>query len=119
MQATRHALGALLLEQGHVAEAEQVYRADLGLDNTLLRGLPHRNNLPRLHGYVECLTLQGKHAEAATAQAQLNLAQAHADVEAGRHARVDLLLLPDPSFPLFISNQDNFLSRLHYLGDFW
>jgi tetratricopeptide (TPR) repeat protein len=32
MQPTRHALGALLLEQGHVEEAEAVYRADLGLD---------------------------------------------------------------------------------------
>ena len=35
MQPTRHALGALLLEQGHVEEAEAVYRADLGLDDTL------------------------------------------------------------------------------------
>jgi tetratricopeptide (TPR) repeat protein len=67
MQPTRHALGALLLEQGHVEEAEQVYRADLGLDDTLSRGLQHRNNLWSLHGYVECLTLQGKHAEAAAA----------------------------------------------------
>ena len=32
MQPTRHALGALLLEQGHLAEAEAVYRADLGFD---------------------------------------------------------------------------------------
>ena len=30
MQPTRHALGALLLEQGRVEEAEAVYRADLG-----------------------------------------------------------------------------------------
>ncbi len=30
MQPTRHALGALLLEQGQVEEAEAVYRADLG-----------------------------------------------------------------------------------------
>ena len=37
MQPTRHALGALLLEQGRVAEAEAVYRADLGLDGTLSR----------------------------------------------------------------------------------
>jgi tetratricopeptide (TPR) repeat protein len=35
MQPTRHALGALLLEQGHLEEAEAVYRADLGLDHTL------------------------------------------------------------------------------------
>jgi len=41
MQPTRHALGALLLEQGHIAEAEQIYRADLGLDNTLSRASRH------------------------------------------------------------------------------
>ena len=34
MQPTRHALGALLFEQGHVAEAEAVYREDLGLGGT-------------------------------------------------------------------------------------
>jgi hypothetical protein len=33
-----------------------------------------------LHGYVECLTRQGKHAKAAAAQASLNVAMAHADV---------------------------------------
>ena len=80
MQPTRHALGALLLEQGHVEEAEQVYRADLGLDNTLSRGLQHPLNLWSLHGYVEWLIRQNKHAEAAAAQARLNLAMAHADV---------------------------------------
>ena len=36
---TRHALGALLLEQGRVEEAEAVYRADLGLDGTLRASL--------------------------------------------------------------------------------
>ena len=76
----RHALGALLLEQGHVEEAEQVYRADLGLDDTLSRALQHPLNLWSLHGYVEWLIRQNKHAEAAAAQARLNLAMAHADV---------------------------------------
>src|SRR5207248_1317327 len=37
MQPTRHALGALLLEQGRIAEAEAAYRADLGLDGILSR----------------------------------------------------------------------------------
>ncbi|GAA3309577.1 hypothetical protein GCM10020295_74580 [Streptomyces cinereospinus] len=37
MQPTRHAYGALLLEQGRLTEAEAVYRADLGLDATLPR----------------------------------------------------------------------------------
>src|SRR4029434_2161674 len=32
---TRHAAGAILLEQGRVAEAETVYRSDLGLDGKL------------------------------------------------------------------------------------
>jgi len=41
MQPTRHAYGALLLEQGLVAEAEAVYRADLGLDDTLPRPPAH------------------------------------------------------------------------------
>jgi hypothetical protein len=37
MQPTRHAHGALLLEQGHTREAADVYAADLGLDPTLNR----------------------------------------------------------------------------------
>src|SRR5258705_847444 len=41
MQPTRHAYGALLLEQGHVEEAAQVYAADLGLDPTLARPAQH------------------------------------------------------------------------------
>ena len=80
MQPARHALGALLLEQGHVEEAEQVYRADLGLDNTLSRASQHPENVWSLHGYVECLTRQGKDREAAAMQARLNLALARADV---------------------------------------
>jgi hypothetical protein len=34
-----------------------------------------------LHGYVECLHRQNKHAEAAAMEARLNLAKARADVE--------------------------------------
>ncbi|KAL5364441.1 tannase and feruloyl esterase-domain-containing protein [Aspergillus floccosus] len=45
MQPTRHAYGALLLEQGRVEEAAAVYRADLGLDATLPRPLQHPNNV--------------------------------------------------------------------------
>ena len=51
----RHALGALLLEQGHYEEAEEVYRADLGLDDTVPRCRQHKNNVWALHGIVECL----------------------------------------------------------------
>ena len=50
MQPTRHALGALLLEQGKADEAEAVYRADLGLDDTLSRACQHPANVWSLHG---------------------------------------------------------------------
>jgi tetratricopeptide (TPR) repeat protein len=54
MMPPRHALGALLLEQGHVADAASVYRADLGLDDTLVRPSQHPNNIWSLLGYAEC-----------------------------------------------------------------
>ena len=81
MQPARHALGALLLEQGRVEEAAQVYRADLGLDKTLSRASQHPENVWSLHGYVECLHRLGQHAEATAMQARLDLAVARADVE--------------------------------------
>lgn len=80
MQPTRHALGALLLEQGHVEEAEAIYRADLGLDDTLARACQHPENVWSLHGYHECLTHLGKHAEARIIKQRLDLAAARADV---------------------------------------
>lgn len=54
MMPPRHALGALLLEQGHVDEAASIYRADLGLDDTLVRPSQHQNNIWSLLGYAEC-----------------------------------------------------------------
>ncbi|MCW8278849.1 hypothetical protein IMF27_27800 [Pseudomonas sp. PCH199] len=80
MQPVRHALGALLLEQGRVEEALQAYRADLGLDNTLSRASWHLDNVWSLHGYVECLKRLGRDAEAAAAQIRLDLAMARADM---------------------------------------
>ncbi|GAA3965231.1 hypothetical protein GCM10022384_16290 [Streptomyces marokkonensis] len=80
MQPTRHAYGALLLEQGRLAEAEAVYRADLGLDATLPRPLQHPNNVWALHGLHECLTRLGKDGEARIVAQQLKLAAALADV---------------------------------------
>lgn len=81
MQPPRHALGALLLEQGHVAEAMQVYRADLGLDDTLQRSSQHPNNIWSLHGYAECCRLLGNEEAYATIEKQLEVAQAVADIE--------------------------------------
>ncbi|MFW2381387.1 MAG: hypothetical protein ACN4GZ_06465, partial [Acidimicrobiales bacterium] len=80
MQPTRHAYGALLLEQGHVAEAEAIYRADLGLDDSLPRPYQHPNNVWSLHGLHECMTLLGKTAEAETLEPTLVEAVSAADV---------------------------------------
>ncbi|HKV21454.1 MAG TPA: tetratricopeptide repeat protein [Mycobacterium sp.] len=80
MQPTRHAYGALLLEQGRVEEAAEVYAADLGLDPTLSRPCQHPGNVWSLHGYHECLTRLGRTAEAGIIGQQLALAMARADV---------------------------------------
>jgi tetratricopeptide (TPR) repeat protein len=83
MQPARHAYGALLLEQGRVAEAEAVYRADLGLDDTLARACQHPGNVWSLHGYHECLTRLGKQEAAGIIGQQLKIAAAYADVPIG------------------------------------
>lgn len=80
MQPTRHALGALLLEQNRVEEAESVYRADLGLDGALSRACQHPDNVWSLHGLHECLTRLGKTSEAALLKQRLDLAAARADI---------------------------------------
>jgi tetratricopeptide (TPR) repeat protein len=80
MQPTRHALGALLLEQGHVEEAESVYRSDLGLDGKLSRACQHPDNLWSLHGLHECLTRRGETVEATLIKQRLDLAVARAEV---------------------------------------
>ena len=81
MQPTRHAYGALLLEQGEIEAAEAVYRADLGFDATLPRAYQHPDNVWSLHGLHECLVSLGKEAEADMVQLRLNLALARTDVE--------------------------------------
>lgn len=59
VQPTRHALGALLLEQGQFTTALEIYKADLGLNDTLPRAQRHLNNVWSLHGYHECLVKLG------------------------------------------------------------
>ncbi|KAG0646488.1 hypothetical protein D0Z07_7497 [Hyphodiscus hymeniophilus] len=80
MQPTRHAYGALLLEQGQVEKAATVYKADLGMDNTLPRALQHRNNVWALHGYHECLRRLDCKSEAALIEEKLAKALEIADV---------------------------------------
>ncbi|GHE92156.1 hypothetical protein GCM10014715_55710 [Streptomyces spiralis] len=93
MQPTRHAYGALLLERGRVADAEAVYRADLGLDETLPRALQHPGNVWSLHGLHECLVRSGKTGEAQIVAQQLKIAAAMADVpiEASCFCRRDVV----------------------------
>jgi tetratricopeptide (TPR) repeat protein len=68
----RHLLGAQLLKQGRVTEAEAVYREDL-----------HRNpnNGWALYGLAQSLTLQKKLSAAAKVQSQFKEAWQHADIE--------------------------------------
>ncbi|KAI9934525.1 hypothetical protein ASPWEDRAFT_43956 [Aspergillus wentii DTO 134E9] len=80
MQPVRHALGALLLEQGHVTEAETVYREDLGLSKSFPRRKARPNNVWGLHGLYECLVRGGKEEEALLIQMQRDIAMACADV---------------------------------------
>jgi tetratricopeptide (TPR) repeat protein len=81
MQPTRHAYGALLLEQGEVESAAAVYAADLGFDATLPRACQHPNNVWSLHGYHESLVRLGRTDEAAQLGPQLERALAGADVQ--------------------------------------
>ena len=80
MQPPRHALGALLVERGRVEEAEAVYRADLGLDDSVPRPCRHPENVWSLHGFHECLVRLDKQAEARLVAPRLALALARTDV---------------------------------------
>ncbi len=71
MEPARHALGALLVEQGRCEEAERVYRDDLAR---------YPENGWALHGLAECLERTGRVAEAAAARARFERAFARADV---------------------------------------
>ena len=79
MHPPRHALGALLLEQGRVEEAEALYRTDLGLDDEGRRCLQNRGNVWGLHGYHECLRRLGRDREAEAFAPALAAALARSD----------------------------------------
>jgi tetratricopeptide (TPR) repeat protein len=80
MQPTRHALGALLMEAGHYAEAEAVYRADLGFDPAVPRSFRHPRNVWSLHGLHECLSRRGDTVEIHYIKPMLEQARARATV---------------------------------------
>ncbi|WP_419738059.1 hypothetical protein [Ruegeria sp.] len=79
MQPTRHALGALLFEQGYLTEAETVYREDLGLGGTLSRASIHPDNIWSLKGLHDCLKARGDTIELPQIKQRLDLALARAD----------------------------------------
>ncbi len=80
MQPTRHALGALLMEQGRVEEACWIYREDLGCGDTISLASQHPDNVWSLHEYHECLTRLGRTAEAEIIEQRLRLANARTDI---------------------------------------
>jgi len=80
MHPPRHALAALLLDQGHVEEAEQVYRDDLGLSGKVQRCAQHPDNVWALHGLVECLRHRGEREERLELEDKLSAALAKAEV---------------------------------------
>ncbi|WP_425395273.1 tetratricopeptide repeat protein [Aeoliella sp.] len=75
MQPARHALGALLAEQGRYAECEEVYREDLER---------HPKNPWALQGLTESLMKQGKLDEARKYNAEFEKACERADVVINR-----------------------------------
>jgi tetratricopeptide (TPR) repeat protein len=80
MHPPRHALAALLLEQGHCEEAEKIYRDDLGLTGKIQRCAQHPDNVWSLHGLAECLQRRGEKDELRAIRAKLAHALAIADV---------------------------------------
>lgn len=82
MQPARHALGALLLEQGNYADAEVVYEADLRR---------HPKNVWALHGLAESLEKQDRLAEADAIRVTFASAVVRADIEVDRscYCRID------------------------------
>jgi tetratricopeptide (TPR) repeat protein len=80
MHPPRHALAALLAEQGHYSEAEEVCRDDLGLSGRIQRCAQHPDNVWALHGLAECLQQRGAVEELGVVQGKLALAMALADV---------------------------------------
>ena len=80
MHPPRHALGALLAEQGMYGEAEAVYRADLGYDRSIPRCCQHPDNVWALQGLVECVEQGGDANEHRLLRQRIDIAKARADV---------------------------------------
>jgi len=81
MMPSRHALGALLLEQGHVEEAAAAYEADLGLNDSVIRSNQHPDNVWALIGLHDCYTRMGRDHDARLIEPRLDFALSRADRE--------------------------------------
>lgn len=97
MHPPRHALAALLSEQGHYGEAEEFYRADLGLNDMLQRCAQHADNVWALHGFVECLRQRGDTVELPLYEEKLARAVAKTDVAITSSCLCRLSTPPDES----------------------
>ena len=80
MHPPRHALGALLVQQGRFEEAEAVYRTDLGYTGDIARCSQHPDNVWALHGLLECVRTNGDSNEARLLQQKLTVALARTDL---------------------------------------
>lgn len=83
MQPPRHALAALLMEQKAYEKAETIYRADLGLNDSLPRPCQHPGNIWAMQGLKECLERRGDKLELVHVSNQLAKLKSRADVEVG------------------------------------
>ncbi|WP_321822618.1 MULTISPECIES: tetratricopeptide repeat protein [unclassified Burkholderia] len=79
MMPCRHALGALLLEQGHLEEAIEAYEADLGMSDAVVRANRHPNNVWALLGLYSAYRRAGRLNDARKIKPQMDFALARAD----------------------------------------
>lgn len=79
MMPSRHALGALLLEQGQLEEAAHTYEADLGLNGTVIRSNQHPDHVWALMGLHECYQRLSRERDARSIEPRLKFALARAD----------------------------------------
>lgn len=79
MMPCRHALGALLLDQGRAAEAAEAYEADLGYNDSVVRANRHPNNVWALVGLYDAYRLLGRKEDARRIKPPLDFALARAD----------------------------------------
>jgi hypothetical protein len=80
MQAVRHALGGLFLEQGRVEEAETLFKQDLGFALDYPRRKAKLNNVWGLQGLYECFTRLGKSQEVAFIKPAWDMSLETADI---------------------------------------